>query len=219
MTEQSFSALGLSAPTVSALAEGGIHSPFQIQIRTIPAALAGSDVLARSPTGSGKTIAFAAPIVERLQPGDGRPAALVLVPTRELAVQVTEVFESLTRARGLRVAPVYGGVPIRSQAERAKGAHVLVATPGRLQDLIERRLITLGDVSVLVLDEADRMLDMGFKPQVDRIVRRLSDDRQTMFFSATLDGEVGELARLYTRQPVRVEAELHHEVAPGEIDH
>ncbi len=219
MTEHSFAALGLSADTVKALADSGIDTPFQIQTRTIPAALAGSDVLAKSPTGSGKTIAFAAPIVERLQPGDGNPAALVLVPTRELAVQVTEVFETLAPARGLRAAPVYGGVGIHAQAEKAKRAHILVATPGRLQDLIERRLVSLSDVSVLVLDEADRMLDMGFKPQVDRIVRRLSEKRQTMFFSATLDGEVGELARSYTRSPVRVEAELHHEQAPGEIDH
>jgi superfamily II DNA/RNA helicase len=219
MQDTSFAALGLSAATVSALAEGDITAPFQIQSRTIPPALAGSDVLAKSPTGSGKTIAFAAPIVERLSPDGGKPAALVLVPTRELAVQVTDVFESLCGTHGLRVAPVYGGVGIRPQAERAKRAHVLVATPGRLQDLIERRLVSLDDVNVLVLDEADRMLDMGFKPQVDRIVRRLRGPRQTMFFSATLDGEVGELARAYTTGAVRVEADLPHTRAPGEIDH
>jgi superfamily II DNA/RNA helicase len=219
MSQQSFAELGLSDDVVAALSSRGIHSPFQIQTRAIPAALAGQDVLAKAPTGSGKTLAFALPIVERVQPGGARPAALVLVPTRELAVQVTEELDSLAPARGLRVASVYGGVPIRSQADRAKGAHVLVATPGRLQDLVDRRLVKLDGVSILVLDEADRMLDMGFKPQVDRIVRELPPQRQTMFFSATLDGAVGELARAYTRVPARIEAELSEERQPGEIDH
>jgi superfamily II DNA/RNA helicase len=219
MSQQSFATLGLSADVVGALASRGIHSPFQIQTRAIPPALAGQDVLAKAPTGSGKTLAFALPIVERVRAEDARPAALVLVPTRELAVQVTEELETLAPSRRLRVASVYGGVPIRSQAERAKGAHVLVATPGRLQDLVDRRLVQLAGVTILVLDEADRMLDMGFKPQVDRIVRQLPRERQTMFFSATLDGAVGELARAYTRVPARIEAELSEERAPGEIHH
>ena len=141
------------------------------------------------------------------------------MPTRELAVQVTEEIESLAAARRLSVASVYGGVPIRPQANAARDAHVVVATPGRLQDLLDRRLLTLDAVEILVLDEADRMLDMGFKPQVDRIVKRLPHERQTMFFSATLDGEVGELARAYTQSPARIEAELQSEHAPGEIDH
>jgi superfamily II DNA/RNA helicase len=217
--QQTFTALGVSADLAGALAERGISSPFQIQTRTIPAALRGTDVLAKSPTGSGKTLAFVLPILERLSPEDRRPAALVLVPTRELAVQVTEEFRALAGARGLGVAAVYGGVPIRSQAAAARDAHVLVATPGRLQDLLDRRSVTLEGVRVLVLDEADRMLDMGFKPQVDRIVRRLPAKRQTMFFSATLDGEVGELARAYTHLPARIEAELPSEHLPGEIDH
>ncbi len=219
MPDTSFSALGLSADVIDALAAQGIDTPFQIQTRAIPAALAGADILAKAPTGSGKTLAFAVPIVERLTPGDGRPAAVVLVPTRELCVQVTEVFETLTPARGLAVASVYGGVPLHAQAARAKKAHVLVATPGRLQDLIDRRLVSLDAVEILVLDEADRMLDMGFKPQVDKIVRRISDDRQTMFFSATLDGAVGELARAYTTAPVRIAAELPSAREKGEIDH
>ena len=219
MPESTFASIGLSADIVRELTAQGIESPFQIQTRVIPAALAGQDVLAKAPTGSGKTLAFAIPIVERLVRGDGRPSALVLVPTRELAVQVTEVLAGLARIRGLEVASVYGGVPIPAQAAKAKKAHVLVATPGRLQDLMDRRLVTLDAVSVLVLDEADRMLDMGFKPQVDKILRRVSDDRQTMFFSATLDGAVGELARAYTNQPVRIEAELPSEHKPGEIDH
>ncbi len=219
MSDTSFSALGLSADVIDALATQGIDTPFQIQTRAIPAALSGADILAKAPTGSGKTLAFAVPIVERLTAGDGRPGALVLVPTRELCVQVTEVFETLTPARGLVVASVYGGVPLHAQATRAKKAHVLVATPGRLQDLMDRRLITLDAVEILVLDEADRMLDMGFKPQVDKIVRRISDDRQTMFFSATLDGAVGELARAYTTAPVRIAAELPSGREKGEVDH
>jgi superfamily II DNA/RNA helicase len=143
----------------------------------------------------------------------------VLVPTRELATQVTEELEASARVRGLRAAAVYGGVPISAQAKRAKAAHILVATPGRLQDLLERRLVSLEGVRILVLDEADRMLDMGFQPQVDRIVRRLPRERQTMFFSATLDGAVGELARAYTRNPGRYEAELPSERTPVEIEH
>jgi superfamily II DNA/RNA helicase len=219
MQESSFASLGLSADLVRVLSEQGIESPFQIQTRAVPAALGGQDVLAKAPTGSGKTLAFAIPIVERIHPGDGRPSALVLVPTRELAVQVTEVLGDLGQARGLSVASVYGGVPIPAQAAKAKKAHVLVATPGRLQDLMDRRLVNLDAVSILVLDEADRMLDMGFKPQVDRILRKVSRDRQTMFFSATLDGAVGELAQAYTSQPVRIEAELPGENELGEIDH
>ena len=219
MSQQSFADLGLSADVVSVLAKRGIESPFQVQIRAIPAGLAGQDVLAKAPTGSGKTLAFAVPIVQLLTPESPRPAALVLVPTRELAVQVTEELESLATVRRLRIASVYGGVPIPAQAERAKKAHVIVATPGRLQDLVDRRLIRLDAVSILVLDEADRMLDMGFKPQVDKIVRLIPEKRQTMFFSATLDGAVGELARAYTHLPARISAELSEEQSPGEIDH
>jgi superfamily II DNA/RNA helicase len=219
MSEETFGALGVSAELTAALAAGGITTPFQIQTRAIPPALAGTDILAKSPTGSGKTLAFALPLVARVPLDDARPAALVLVPTRELAVQVTEEIDTLARARGMKVAAVYGGVSLRPQANAARDAHVVVATPGRLQDLLDRRLITLDAVEILVLDEADRMLDMGFKPQVDRIVKRLSRERQTMFFSATLDGEVGELARAYTQSPTRIEAELPSEHAGGEIDH
>ncbi len=219
MQDQSFGSLGVSADIVRALSDQGIESPFQIQERAVPAALRGHDVLAKAPTGSGKTLAFAIPIVDRSNRDGGRPSALVLVPTRELATQVTDVLTPLGAVRGLTIASVYGGVPIPAQAAKAKTAHVLVATPGRLQDLMDRRLVSLEAVSILVLDEADRMLDMGFKPQVDRILRKVSNDRQTMFFSATLDGAVGELARAYTQHPVRIEAELPHEQAPGEIDH
>jgi superfamily II DNA/RNA helicase len=217
--QQSFRELGVSPPIVDALAARSIHEPFRIQALVLPDALAGLDVLAKSPTGSGKTLAFALPIVERTAPADARPSALILVPTRELAAQVSAELESLVRAKGLKVAAVYGGVPLNAQAKRAKSAHILVATPGRLQDLAERRLVDLSHVRILVLDEADRMLDMGFQPQVDRIVRRLPRNRQTMFFSATLDGLVGELARDYTNSPSRFEAALAEEQEPGEIEH
>jgi len=216
---QSFRELGVSPTVVDALAARSIHEPFRIQALVLPDALAGLDVLAKSPTGSGKTLAFALPIVERTTAADARPSALILVPTRELAAQVSAELESLVPAKGLKVAAVYGGVPLNAQAKRAKSAHILVATPGRLQDLAERRLVDLSHVRVLVLDEADRMLDMGFQPQVDRIVRKLPRNRQTMFFSATLDGPVGELARDYTNSPSRFEAALAEEQEPGEIKH
>src|SRR5438046_618942 len=183
-----------------------MEHPFRIQTLVLPDALSGLDVLAKAPTGSGKTLAFGLAIVERTSADDARPAALVLVPTRELAAQVAEVLETVARPRKLRIAAVYGGAPLGAQAKRAAAAHVLVATPGRLQDLVERRLVRLDDVRILVLDEADRMLDMGFKPQVERILRRLPRERQTMLFSATLDGEVGELARNYPHDPSPFEA-------------
>jgi len=219
MSQQSFRELGVSAPVADALAARSIHTPFKIQELVLPDALAGLDVLARSPTGSGKTLAFALPIVEHTETSDPRPSALVLVPTRELASQVTDEFQSLVGAKGLRVAAAYGGQPLRKQAAKTKSAHILVATPGRLEDLAERRMVDLSHIRVFVLDEADRMLDMGFKPQVDRIARRLPRNRQTMLFSATLDDRVGELARAYTNSPSRIEGELSLSRQPGEIEH
>ena len=206
MLQRSFRELGVSAPVVEILAARSIEEPFRIQTLVLPDALAGLDVLAKSPTGSGKTLAFAVPIVERTTTADARPSALVLVPTRELAAQVTAELDLIAPCKGLTVAAVYGGLPLHAQAKRAAKAHILVATPGRLEDLANRRLVDLSHVRLLVLDEADRMLDMGFQPQVDRIVRRLPSNRQTMFFSATLDGVVGELARAYTNSPSRFEA-------------
>jgi superfamily II DNA/RNA helicase len=217
--EHSFRALGVSAVVEQALADRGIVEPFRIQTLVLPDALGGRDVLAKSPTGSGKTLAFGIPLVERA-PVDGKtPAALVLVPTRELALQVCEDIEPLAAARGIRVAAAYGGAPVASQAKRLKGAHIVVATPGRLQDLVERRLVSLDAVRTLVLDEADRMLDMGFRPQVERIVRRLPSARQTMLFSATLDGEVGELARAYTEAPARFQNGREQDVEDGVVSH
>ncbi len=209
----------MSSRVIDVLAAGSIHHPFPIQARVLPDALAGLDVLAKSPTGSGKTLAFGIPIVQRTSVGDRRPSALVLVPTRELARQVADDVRAIASVRDLTVAVVHGGAPLRAQADRARSAHVVVATPGRLHDLLERRLLDLRAVRILVLDEADRMLDMGFKPQVDRIVKRLPSNRQTMFFSATLDGEVGLLAREYTTAASRYEADLPGGRDTGEITH
>ena len=218
MSQKSFTELGVSAPVADALAARSIVEPFRIQVLVLPDALAGLDVLAKSPTGSGKTLAFGLPIVERIAANSDRPSALVLVPTHELAAQVSAELKSLARVKKLDVAVAYGGVPLGTQAKRAKLAHILVATPGRLEDLAERGLVDLTHVRTLVLDEADRMLDMGFQPQVDRIVRRLPRNRQTMFFSATLDGRVGGLAHAYTSSPSRFENEPST-TERGEIDH
>jgi superfamily II DNA/RNA helicase len=216
---QSFSSLGVSAEVEHALAARGIVEPFRIQTLVVPDALAGRDVLGQAPTGSGKTLAFGLPLVERLSADEHAPAALVLVPTRELALQVTEELSLLGAPRGIRANAAYGGAPVAAQAKRLRGAHIVVATPGRLSDLVQRRLISLDGIRILVLDEADRMLDMGFLPQVERIVRLLPTRRQTMLFSATLDGEVGKLARAYTTNPSRFEAELPSQHSDGEVEH
>jgi superfamily II DNA/RNA helicase len=217
--QQSFQALGVSQAVEQALAARGIHEPFRIQTLVLPDALAGRDVLAKAPTGSGKTIAFGLPVVERTDPSGKAPSALILVPTRELALQVAEELSSFAGAKNLKVALAYGGAPVGAQAKRLQGAHIVVATPGRLQDLIERRLVSLDHIQILVLDEADRMLDMGFRPQVERILRRVPSERQTMLFSATLDGEVGELADSYTQDPARFEARREEHDDDGEIEH
>jgi ATP-dependent RNA helicase RhlE len=185
---------------VDALAARSIIEPFPIQEMVISDALDGHDLLVQSPTGSGKTLAFGVPLVDILEPGGYGPGALILAPTRELASQIVDELEVLARARKLRVAAVYGGVGFGPQIAAAKKADILVATPGRLEDLIARGAVALDQVQVLVLDEADRMLDMGFRPAVDRIVRLVPDDRQTFFFSATLEGAVGKVARDYTHQ-------------------
>jgi superfamily II DNA/RNA helicase len=215
----SFADLGVSADLIDALNKRGITEPFPIQAASIRDALAGHDISGRAPTGSGKTLAFGLPLVERTIGAGGRPAALVLVPTRELATQVAADLRPLAEAKGLRIATVYGGVALGQQAKKARGAHVLVATPGRLHDLLERRLVTLHDVRVLVLDEADRMLDMGFRPQVDRILATVPANRQTMLFSATFDGSVADIARAYTSNPSRFRAERPSDEGLGEIAH
>jgi ATP-dependent RNA helicase RhlE len=216
----SFRDLGVSEPVMAALEARGIIAPFPIQAMVLEDARAGRDTLAKSKTGSGKTLGFAIPIAERLDPDDdARPGALILVPTRELAQQVEEEFRDVARAEELTTKVVYGGTSVREQAKGVDRAHILIATPGRLQDLAERGLVQLGGVRILVLDEADRMLDMGFQPQVDRIVRQLPKERQTMFFSATLDGAVGRIAEVYTNDPVRHEVEGDDDGLVEEADH
>jgi len=214
-----FAALGVDQDLVRALAKRGVTTPFAIQSAALPDALAGLDILAESPTGSGKTLAFGLPLIARVAGANHAPAALVLAPTRELATQIADELAPLAAAKRLRIATVYGGVSLNKQAARARGAHILVGTPGRLNDLLERRLVSLDRVRILVLDEADRMLDMGFRPQVDRIVDRLPANRQTMLFSATLRGPVTELAHAYTVDASRVSAELPPETEQGEIRH
>jgi ATP-dependent RNA helicase DeaD/ATP-dependent RNA helicase RhlE len=216
---KSFQELGVSAPVAAVLAKQGITDPFAIQSLVLPDALAGLDILAESPTGSGKTLAFGLPLVERTAGRNAYPGALVLAPTRELAIQLATDIRPLAAAQSLRVTSVYGGAPIGRQIDQARKAHILVATPGRLFDLIERNAVKLGGVGVLVLDEADRMLDMGFKPQVDRILRSVPANRQTMLFSATFDGAVAELARTYTANPTHVRGLLPALAERGEIDH
>ena len=208
MNKQSFADLGVSPVVARALAKRGIKSPFPVQASVIPDALAGHDVLMKSPTGSGKTLALGLPLVDLIDAEDPRAAALVLAPTRELVCQIVEELLPLAAARALSVAAVYGGVGIERQAKLARKAHILVATPGRLEDLIGRGHVRLDRVRVLALDEADRMLDMGFRPAVDRIVAQVPDERQTLFLSATLDGEAGRIAAEYTRDARR------HELAP-----
>jgi ATP-dependent RNA helicase RhlE len=218
MSSQSFADLGVSRAVVDALSARGFTEPFPVQRLVVPDVLAGRDVLTKSPTGSGKTLAFGIPIVDLLAADGPRPAALVLVPTRELASQIVDELYDVCHARALSIAAVYGGAGIERQSKAAKKAHVLVATPGRLEDLIARRAVSLSKVRILVLDEADRMLDMGFRPAVDRIVGHTPDRRQTLFFSATLDGEVGHIARHYTTDARRHEHE-HTVEQRGDIEH
>ena len=217
--QRTFQALGVSAAVEQSLAARGIVVPFRIQSLVVPDALAGRDVLAKSPTGSGKTLAFGIPLVERAADSGGSPVALVLVPTRELALQVADEIGSVAGVKNVRVGLVYGGAPVATQAKKLRGAQIVIATPGRLQDLVERRLISLDTVRTLVLDEADRMLDMGFRPQVEKLLRRLPRKRQTMLFSATLDGEVGDLADAYTRNASRFENGREEDVEDSVVEH
>ena len=228
MSTQSFADLGVSNAVVSTLARKGITEPFAIQRDVIGDVLAGRDVLAKSPTGSGKTLAFGVPIVDRLRADGPRPSALVLAPTRELATQIVDDIRDIAHSRALRVTAVYGGVGLVKQAKDAARSHLLVATPGRLEDLLARGAFTLDATTLLVLDEADRMLDMGFRPAVDRIVALCPTARQTLFFSATLDGEAGRLARKYTSDPAvfqvgptkrRASADVEHRFVPIAAEH
>ncbi len=213
----SFADLGISKPVVVALAKRNIMAPFPVQEMVIADALDGHDLLVQSPTGSGKTLAFGIPMVDLIEPGQDL-SALVLAPTRELASQIVDELDSICRVKGLSIAAVYGGVGFGPQSAAARRADIVVATPGRLEDLLSRNTISLRRVRVLVLDEADRMLDMGFKPAVSRIVAQTAPDRQTLFFSATLEGATGKLAAAYTHDARRhtqeptvdAEADIEH---------
>jgi ATP-dependent RNA helicase RhlE len=219
MSDQSFADLGASRAVISTLAREGITEPFAIQRQVIADVLAGRDVLAKSPTGSGKTLAFGIPLVERIAADGPRPSALVLAPTRELATQIVDDIRTIAHTRALRVTAVYGGVGLVKQAKDAARSQILVATPGRLEDLLARGAFTLNAIRMLVLDEADRMLDMGFRPAVERIEAACPPTRQTLFFSATLDGEAGRLARKYTRDPAVHEDGPTERRASTDVEH
>lgn len=210
---ESFAALGLSDEIVEALDARGITAPFPVQALTIPDALAGRDVCGKAKTGSGKTLAFGLPVLQRMPRAEpNRPTGLVLVPTRELANQVTEELEPVAAAVDRRALAIYGGAPMEKQIERLdKGIDLVVATPGRMIDLIERKAVSVAAVAHVIVDEADRMADMGFLPQVEWILRNVESEHQTLLFSATLDGVVNTLIRRYQHDPSM------HEVASDDI--
>ena len=208
-----FADLGISQKLVATLARTGITEPFPIQALTIPDALAGRDVCGKARTGSGKTLAFGLPLVERTpRAAPRRPRSLVLVPTRELASQVATELGRLAAVQGIRIAAVYGGMSLFRQAETLRaGVEIVIATPGRLNDLIQRGDVSVAEVSIAVLDEADQMADLGFLPQVERILDQIGQQHQTLLFSATLDGAVDRLVRRYQHEPV-----FHDVVTPDE---
>ncbi|MDJ0925475.1 MAG: DEAD/DEAH box helicase, partial [Acidimicrobiia bacterium] len=207
-----FETLGVERDLAELLATQGITSPFPIQQLTIPDALAGKDVCGKAKTGSGKTLAFGLPMIQQLEKAEPkRPVALVLVPTRELAQQVTGVLDPLAALRSFSTIAVYGGAPMGAQTKALRrGVEIVIATPGRLIDLLDRKEAFLDDVRMVAIDEADQMADMGFLPQVRRIMSKISTEHQTFLFSATLDGQVGTLVSAYMEQPAR------HNAEPGE---
>jgi superfamily II DNA/RNA helicase len=202
--QETFSALGVSSDLVAVLDRAGLTTAFPVQRLCIPDALAGRDVCGKAKTGSGKTLAFGLPLVERVPAASPkRPTGLVLVPTRELCGQVTDVLRPLVEARNLRLVAVYGGAQMGKQiAALEAGAEIVVATPGRLIDLIDRKVADLSNVGLVVIDEADRMADMGFLPQVEWVLRHIGQAHQTLLFSATLDGGIQGLVDRYQRDPV-----------------
>ena len=215
--ELSFAELGVLAATVEALEAIGITHPFPIQSLTLPVALRGHDIIGQAKTGTGKTLGFGIPLLQRVvvegeegydgSSGAGKPQALVVVPTRELCVQVTGDIAKAAATRPIRILSVYGGRAYEPQVEALKkGVEVVVGTPGRLIDLANQGLLDLGHVRTLVLDEADEMLDLGFLPDVERIVRQVPPGRQTMLFSATMPGQIVTLARAYMHHPTHIRA-------------
>ncbi len=219
-TTTSFADLGVPTDIAATLDAAGITSPFPIQALTLRDSLAGRDICGKAPTGSGKTLAFALPVAVRASRATpGRPTALILTPTRELAAQIRKVLLPLAEARRLRVATFYGGTNIkRDLQDLRRGVDVAVATPGRLADLVRRGDIRLDRVEIAVLDEADRMADMGFLPEVTRLLDLVPDDRQTLLFSATLDGDVDVLIRRFQVDPARFELDTPAEEV-GDVHH
>ncbi len=233
MTSQTFTDLGVPAPLIAVLAEQGKNEPFPIQADTLPDTLAGRDVLGRGKTGSGKTLAFSLPLVARLAAKSDRrrgrkPRALVLAPTRELANQIDEVIKPLAAAYDLVTTTVYGGVNQKRQVDALNaGVDILVACPGRLEDLIGQGFASLDAVEITVLDEADHMADLGFLPGVTRLLARTPADGQRLLFSATLDNGVDKLVKRFLRNEVlhsvdeahsHVAAMTHHVFVPADAD-
>ena len=221
MTINRWADLGVDHNIIQSLSERGINEPFPIQELTIPDALKLSDVCGKAKTGSGKTLAFGIPTIQNLAQSDIRtiPRGLILVPTRELATQVKEELDPLCISKSLTVAAIYGGANIDEQIKNIKdGVDIVVATPGRMIDLLEREEIGLQSLEVVVLDEADRMADMGFLPQVEWILRRVQRKHQTLLFSATLDGVVNTLIQRYQDQPIMHEVETK-EITVEEMTH
>jgi superfamily II DNA/RNA helicase len=229
MERPSFEELGVAPELAAALADRGIHRPFPIQALTIPDAVAGRDVCGKAKTGSGKTLAFGLPLLQVVGDAEpGKPKAIVLVPTRELCIQVHDVLAPLGEVAGVRFAIVYGGAPLEKQVRvLQEGAEIVVATPGRMIDLLDRKALSLDDIEHVVLDEADRMADMGFLPQVEWILRHTKGRNQTLLFSATLDGAVKVLIDRYQEDPVfhevvsetvTVEQMVHRFIRVHELD-
>ena len=211
-----FDRLGLSAAMLATVGEMGFSVATPIQAGAIPLALQGRDVIGQAHTGSGKTAAFGIPIIEQMDPRNGPVQALILCPTRELAVQVEEEITALSERHGVTSVAIYGGDSMARQLEALRaGAHIVVATPGRLADHIQRRSLSLDRVRFAVLDEADRMLDMGFAPDVEKILRQCPTDRQTMLFSATMPEWVKRLAMRHMRDPLTVAISIRPEIASG----
>jgi superfamily II DNA/RNA helicase len=208
-----FADLGVDPDVVAVLDSQGITSTFPIQSLTLPDALAGNDITGKAQTGSGKTLAFGIPMLAAVGPAEKKkPQGLILVPTRELCVQVTRTLEPLLKAKNLTAIAIYGGAPMGPQVDALNGgASIAIATPGRLLDLLERKAILPHDISIVTIDEADQMADMGFMPQVRRIMAQLPDKRQTFLFSATLDHQVAELIDKYMTDPIKYEVDSESE--------
>ncbi len=208
-----FADLGVDPDVVAVLTSQGITTTFPIQSLTLADALAGRDITGKAQTGSGKTLAFGIPMLAAVGPAEKkRPQGLILVPTRELCVQVTRALEPLLKAKGLTAIAIYGGAPMGPQVDALNGgASIAIATPGRLLDLLDRKALLPNDISIVTIDEADQMADMGFMPQVRRIMAQLPEERQTFLFSATLDHQVAELIDKYMTDPIKFEVESESE--------